>query len=1033
MFCDLVGSTDLSGKLDPEDLRDVVRLYQETAAEVIARYEGHIAQYLGDGLLIYFGWPLAHEDDAKRAIYSGVAIAEAVAGLNTRLAATYGVQLAVRIGIHTGPVVVGEMGGGGRRENLALGETPNIAARIQGLAEPNTVVMSADTQKLTRGYVDYHAHGEQDLKGVAHPMPVYRVLHIRDTPHRLDMAAARELTPLVGRESEVSLLLARWRQAKTGSGQVVLLNAEPGLGKSRMVQALREHLANESYTYLVCRSSPYYQNTALRPMIDLMQRIMRWEHDAAANDKIAKLEQIVSQSRLPAAETMPLMAALLPVALPADRYPPLNRTPQQQRRKTLEALAAMLVAQATDRPVLFIVEDLHWTDPSTLELLELLIQQTATATILILLTCRPEFQVPWGHRSYLTQMALHRLSAGDAEQIVFRVAARATGGKALPSDVARRIVDKTDGVPLFVEEMTKAVLESGAFQEQDGQRQLTSRTTTLSIPATLQDSLMSRLDRLTTAKGVAQLGATIGRQFSYALLQAVSASEERVLQCELERLVEAELIHQRGVIPQATYVFKHALIRDIAYESLLRQTRQAYHRQIAEALEHQFAERAATEPEFLAYHYAEAGLLDCAIDYWHRAGQRAIERLANIEAIEHLYQGLGLIERLPETPERARKELDLLIALGPVLLTSKGYQAPGLEQAYSRAYELSRQLGEIDHHFSAMTGLRRVYNARRELRRAQDFGEQLLSLARDRQDSERLFEAHWALSGPLFYRGQFTLAQSHQQQALLLSENQNPQEQYARYNTVPGIHCLCWSSLTLWPLGYVDQARQQIDQALSLARSLPYPFPLLLALCQAVFLYRWIRDAEALRRANEEMVAMGAEHDMSEFIKIGQWVQEILQIEQGKHKEHIATIEQWGDGSFSGSQRGTWLADMYYKAHQSENGLTALREVETLIKTTDERCIEAEMHRLKGEILLQQSPDYAAEAETSFRRAIETAQAQQAKSWELRAATSLARLWRRQGKDRDAYALLAPVYAWFQEGFDTADLQEAKALLSELS
>jgi class 3 adenylate cyclase len=565
MFCDLADSMALSRQLDPEDLREVIRAYQATAAAMIQQYGGSIAQYLGDGRLVYFGWPQAHEDDAQRAVHAGLGIVEALVTLNTRLAQETGVRLAVRIGIHIGPVVIGEMGSGGRHEQLALGETPNIAARLESLAQPDTVVMSETVWRLIDGYFTCDALGSHPLKGLATPMPVYRVRGRSDARTRLDAVASRGLTPLVGREQELGLLLECWRQVHEGMGQVVLLSGEAGLGKSRLVQVLKDQAGHAPYTLLECHSAPYCQHTALYPVLELWPRLLHWHADDSSEAKIATLEHTLSQYRLSVQDTLPLLSAWLSLPLPKGRYTALQLTPQQQRQKTLELLRAMVLTLAEQQPVLCIVEDLHWTDPSTLEWLGMLIEQVPTAALMLLLTCRPEFVSPWGQRSHLTPLALRRLSRAQVEGMVQRL----TGSKTLPAEVMQHLLDKTDGVPLYIEEMTKAVLESGILQESEGQYELVGPLTSLTIPATLQDSLIARLDRLGAAKGLAQLGATLGRTFAYPMLQAVASQDALDVWRGLVELVHAELLYQRGSLPNATFTFKHALIQDTAYQSLL--------------------------------------------------------------------------------------------------------------------------------------------------------------------------------------------------------------------------------------------------------------------------------------------------------------------------------------------------------------------------------------------------------------------------------------------------------------------------------
>ena len=750
MFCDLVGSTGLSGQLDPEDLRDVVRAYQATCTDVIQRFEGHVAQHLGDGLLVYFGYPAAHEDDAQRAVRAGLGVLDAMQRLNQRLESRYSLQLALRIGIHTGLTVIGDIGAGGRQEQLALGETPNVAARIQDLAAPDTVVMSAATHRLTQVFFDCESIGDHALRGVAEPIAIYRVLGDSGVQHRLEAAEARGLTPLVGREREVDLLLDRWEQAKGGQGQVVLLSGEAGIGKSRLVQVIRDHVAEGPHTRLECRSLPYFTNSALYPFTDFLQRALRFQTDDTPEQKLEKLTQNFSQYRLSLDESVPLFGALLSLHVPEDQYPPLQLSPQRQRQKTLEAIVAIVLELAERRPVLFILEDLHWTDPTTLELLHLLLEQTPTAAVYALLTRRPEFQPDWPHRSYLSELSLNRLSHPQIEQIATQIA----GGKALPAAIIEQLADKTDGVPLYVEEMTKSVLESGQLQDVGGHYELTSLRSSLSVPATLQDSLMARLDRLVTAKGVAQYASVIGRQFSYELLRAVSELDDATLQRELGRLVETELVYQRGVIPQATYSFKHALVQDTAYASLLRRARQGYHERIAKVLGQDFPETAETQPELLAHHYTEAGLGDSAVSYWLRAGDMANRRSAYSEAIAHVTQGLTVLRNLPGTAARADQEIRLHLALARSLMARNGIGAPQVGETFAHLQRLCAHGEDLTLRFAALRGLRTFYTGCAAHHRALEIGAEALRVVQQTNDPLMLAEGHLNAGSPYLYLGQ---------------------------------------------------------------------------------------------------------------------------------------------------------------------------------------------------------------------------------------------------------------------------------------
>jgi class 3 adenylate cyclase/predicted ATPase len=1035
MFCDLVESTRLSSQLDPEEYRDVVRAYHTACTEVIRRYDGHIAQLLGDGLLIYFGYPQAHEDDAQRAVRTGLGILAAVGALNQALQQTKGLQLALRLGIHTGLVVVGDMGSAGRQEHLALGETPNVAARMQGLAAPNTLVISEVTSRLVQGYFDCQAMGAQPLRGVPESVRVYQVLRESGATSRLDVAQPRGLTPLVGREQEVGLLLERWEQAKAGQGQVVLLTGEAGIGKSRLVQTLKDQVVKEPHSRWECRSLSYYQNTALYPLTDLFQRLLQWQHDETPEEKLGKLEQVLSQYRLPLEETVPLFAPLLSVPMPENHYPPLTLSPQRQRQKTLETILAILLEQAEHQPVLFIVEDLHWTDPTTLELIGLLLDQTPTASLLVLLTCRSHFQPSWHHRSYLTEITVHRLSHAQVEQIVTGM----THGKTFPGELVQQISAKTDGVPLFIEEMIKTILESGQLKAVDGHYVLVGSLRTLTIPATLQDSLMARLDRLMTGKVIAQLGATIGRQFSYALLQAVAQLNDRTLQEEVHRLVEAEIVYQRGLPPQAYYFFKHALIRDSAYESLLKSTRQHYHQRIAQVLEAQFPETVEAQPELLAHHYTEASLIEQSVVYWYKAGQRASERSAHVEAISHLRTGLALLQTFPETPERTRREVDMLISLGVSLDATQSIAAPEVQQTYTLARQLCEHLEDPHQLFPILHGLCKYYSAHAELQTAHALSERLLDLAQQTQDPVMLPAAHHAVGTALFWLGAVASAHTHFVQGIALYDPQQHSASASLYGDDGGVMCLSYAARALCFLGYPDQALARSHEAVALAQQLAHPLNLGFALVFAAMVHQYRREVRAVQERVEAVISLAMAQDFPLWLAQGAILRGWTLTQQGQPQEGIAQITQ---GLRAYRATGAELARPYFlvplaEAHgtmgQPEAGLTVLAEALTVVDTTGVRLWEAELYRLKGELLLQQSSENHLEAETCFHHAIEIARDQQAKSFELRAATSLARLWQEQGKRQEPHDLLAPIYGWFTEGFDTADLQEAKALLDALA
>jgi class 3 adenylate cyclase/tetratricopeptide (TPR) repeat protein len=888
LFCDLVDSTLLSSQLDPEDWREVVRAYQSVCAEVIQRFDGHIAQYLGDGLLVYFGYPQAHEDDAQRAVRTALGMVEAMATLNRRLEQRLGIRLAVRVGIHTGLVVVGEMGGGGRQEQLALGDTPNIAARLQGLAAPDTVVISAATQRLVQGYFISHTLGGQMLRGVTAPIEAYQIVRETEVQQRFDVAAARGLTPLVGREPEVGILRDRWAQVQAGRGHIVVLSGEAGIGKSRLVQVVKDEIIGTAALRIEYRCSPYHQHSALYPVIAHLERVLAWRPDDTPEDRLRKLEETVRPSPLPLAEVVPLLAALLSLPLPADRYPPLTLTPQRQKQKTLEALLTWLLALTEQQPVLFIVEDLHWIDPSTLEFLTLLVDQGPTACLLTLLTCRPEFQPPWGLRTHLTPIALQRLPQPQVEAMIAQV----TGGKALPPEVLQHVVSKTDGVPLFVEELTKTVLESGLLQETEEHYELTGSLPPLAIPATLHDSLMARLDRLATVKAVAQLGAVLGRTFSYEVLQAVTPLDEAALQQALARLVDAELLYQRGVPPQATYLFKHALIQEAAYESLLKSTRQQYHQQIAQVLETRFPAAVETQPELVAQHYTAAGCGEQAVVYWQRAGELASGRSANLEAISHFTTGIELLQTLPETPERIQHALTLHIALGAALQMAKGQAAPEVEHAYAQAYMLCQQAGETLEILPVLYGLWRYYIARAQLHTAQALGETLLRLAQRAPDPTLSVIAHYALGATWLWLGALPAARSHQEEGIACYTPDQRRAPAFRIGHDLGVGCRVGAALTLWLLGYPDQALSRFHEGVALAYELSHPFSLAFARCYAAMAYQLRRDVPAAHEHAEAAITLSTEQGFPYWAAMGMSLRGWALAVQGQGEEGLAQVRQ---------------------------------------------------------------------------------------------------------------------------------------------
>ena len=1037
MFCDLVGSTELSTRFDPEDLQEVILAYQDACAKVIARYNGFIARYMGDGVLVYFGYPQAHDNDAERAAHTGLGIVEAVANVGTSCAPARDMDLAVRVGIDTGPVVVGDIiGEGAAEEASVVGETPNIAARLQALAGPNQVVIGPLTRELIGVVFACEDLGKHKLKGIAEPVQAWRVVRESDTDSRYETKRVGGGMPLVGRQEELGLLARSWEASKGGRGQAVLIQGEAGIGKSRLLEELRERVSGEDHTWIAVRCSPYHANSMLYPVIEHLKRVMDWKPEDAAEEKFEKLESALKAQSLPPEESVPLYAELMSLPLPEGRYAPLELNAEQQREQTLDALAGWLLDEAERTPVLHMWEDLHWADPTTLELLGLYIEQSPTVSMLNVLTYRPEFVPPWTAHSHMTPITLNRLERPEVETLIGHQA----NGKAVPAEVIEHIVAKTDGVPLYVEELTKTILESDYLKEEADRYTLSGSLSGVSIPTTLQDSLMARLDRLPKLREIAQLGSVLGREFAYELLQYLAPLEEPALQTGLGQLVENELLYQRGRPPRSRYIFKHALVQDAAYQSLLKSTRRKYHGKIARMLEERFPDTAETQPDLLAHHFTEAGLLDHAVEYWQRAGERASERSANFEAIAHLTRGLELIKGLPETPERAGQELAICVTLGPALIATKGWGTPEVEQVYLRAQELCEQVGKPAQLFTVTWGLWLHYQQVAQLETAQRLADDVLALAAEQSDPGFRLQAHHAAWTTDWRLANFAVCRDHTEQGTALYDIDQHGSHAFRYGGHdPGVCSLVHAALASWMLGYPDQALEKADDSVTLAEQLAHPFSRALAQTFLGYIHQFRQEAVLVEEHAEAAIALCAEQGFPQILGRGNVLRGWAVAARGHAETGIAEIRQGlviVDPTGTGANRSFFLAllaEAYGHAGQAGEGLSLLAESLDLVQKSGERTWEAEINRLKGELLLVQSAKNTSEAEGCFNQAIDVARRQSAKSPELRAATSLARLWHQQGKTGEASALLAPVYDWFTEGFETADLKDAKVVLRELS
>ena len=803
LFCDLVNSVGISERLDPEELRETLAAYHRVCATVIRRFDGHTHNYLGDGIMVYFGFPSAHEDDAQRAVRTGLRIVEAVEQLNSRLQSDYGIDLHVRIGIDTGLVVAGAIAADEGMADAAVGVPPNIAARLQALAAPDSVVISAAAYRLIAGYFDCRDLGFHAIRGISQPMAIYQVLHESGARSRLDVAARRGLPPMQGRDDELATLADRWAQARAGQGGVALVAGEPGIGKSRLIWALQQHVAQSPDAFLVhLYCSPYFMNTAFYPVVQMLERVLEFGRDDT-EQRLDKLDGLLAQYGFDLPTVGPLLAGLLAVPF-EGRYPPLDLPADRQRQLTIDALITILLVRADYQPLLVVVEDLHWIDPSSLDLLTQLIEHVPRTRQLVVFSFRPEFKPPWPDGPGLERLNLNRLDREASARIVTEIA-----GMPAPAELLDQLVEKADGVPLYLEELTKLVSEQGLIRHGNGRLDPARPRPALAIPATLADSLTARLDRLTDAKGVAQLGAAIGRQFSYELLEAVSQTtasvDTRALRHNLARLVDAGLLFVEHDARGETYTFKHALIQDAAYGSLLRTTRLQYHRHIAQALTEHFPVTVETAPELLAHHYTQASMMAEAVPCWLDAGQRALRASANPEAIAHLTTGLDLLADLPAGPERAGVELQFRLTLGPAYMAIRGYAAPEVEACYQRALELCRELGDTPPQLvRALHGLWTNHIVRAQHTSALALGEQVLQLGAATNDDGLLLQGNMEVGWSHYFLGELEQAREHLERVLALYDHERHSSHAFIYGDDPATSARSALAMVLWLLGYPD-------------------------------------------------------------------------------------------------------------------------------------------------------------------------------------------------------------------------------------
>jgi predicted ATPase len=878
----------------------------------------------------------------------------------------------------------------------------------------------------------YKELGRHKVKGISELVQVWQVVAPSAAESRFEALHRAGVTPLVGREHEIGLLLERWQYAKEGDGQVVFLSGEPGIGKSRVSETLRERTAQDEPIRLRYQCSPYHKNSALHPVIEQLERAARFESGDTSKIRLEKLESLISQATREIEIIAPLFASLL--SFPVEtRYSPLEMTPERQKEATLDALVSQMEGLSQTRPVLLIFEDVHWADPTSIELLGLMVNRAQNVPVLVVITFRPEFSPPWMGLSHVTSLTLNHFSRSQAIAMVDQV----TGGKALPEEVRAQIIEKTDGVPLFVEELTKTVIESGLLKDSGSHYALVGPLPAFAIPSTLHDSLMARLDRLAPVKEVAQTAAVMGREFSYGLLAAVSSLAQNALREALNQLVDAELIFPLGTSPSARYVFKHALVQEAAYESLLKSKRRELHGLIAKALGDKFAGSVETAPELLAHHYTEAGIIEPALDYWLRAGQRAVERCAYVEASTHLQRGLTLVETLPEGEPRIRMEITFRVALGVPLLNVDGGTSPEVAENYSRAQGLCEELGETEQLFPVLWGLWFHYMLRSELRRACGLADQLLEVGWGRNDEALRLEAHHCQWASRFLVGELATALEHTERGIELYRAEDHHALTFTYGGHdPGVCARNVSALALWLSGYPERAQKRFEDGVGLARALGHSGTLEDESGMEVVLSIFQRDPHALVEQAEAMLEFSPREQVQDLQCLADGARGWAIFEQGEREAGLALMRE-STKSWLGDPWNIALISLVVEAlgrhGDVAEGLELVNETLKHVQHNHVHWWEAELRRVMGELLLVGTPNDPDSAKGCFEKAIEIAQLQGAKSLELRATVSLARLWQGQGKDREARDMLVPVFEWFTEGFDTPDLIETKKVLAQLA
>jgi class 3 adenylate cyclase/predicted ATPase len=1036
MFCDMRGSTPLTEKLGPDETFSLMDQVYEILIHKVNDYQGTVNELRGDGVLAFFGAPIALEDAPQRAIRSALAIHKEIARFNDKMKGNQKIPpIFFRIGINTGPVVVGTVGNDLRVQYTAAGDTINMASRVESLAEPGTTFVTEQTFKLTEGFFRFEAMGAKKVKGKKKPISVYKVIGSSTRRTRFDVSAERGLTPLVGRERELELLLDGFERAKDGRGQAFSIVSEAGVGKSRLLYEFRKAVINEDSTFLEGKCLSYSKNVAYHPVIDILKSnfdVQEDDTDSVINEKVTNgLKKLGADE----ATTLPYLLELLSVAESGIDQIPMS--PEIKKDRILQALRRLVLKGSQIRPLIMAIENLHWIDKSSEECFKDLLDHIPGAKVFLVFTYRPEYLHTWAGRSYHSQVNLNKLSNRDTLVMMTHL----LKVKDIDTDLQCLTLEKTEGVPFFIEEFIKSLKDLKIINKANNRYFLAKDFQSIAMPSTIQDVVMARVDSLPeNAKRVLKLGSIIGREFSHSLIKKLNELTEQDLLSSISVLRDYELIYERGLYPQVVYVFKHALTQDAVYQSLLKSVCQKYHLRIAHVLEKHFSEMTRSNPEVLGRHFTKAGTIEQAIPYWQKAGEIAIRRSANIEAIGHLKKGLELLKALPgdSTPEHIELELRLQVSLGNALIATKGYADPEVGETFNCASELCLQEDESPQLFQVLHGLARFHIVRTELQKTRELGKQLLQWAKHHQDAVLFLSAHQLIGTALWFMGNFVIAQEQFEQGISYYDPQLHRSYIRLTDEDQGVICLSYMAWNSWLLGYPDRSLELSHKALNLAQKLSHPLSTVFALSYAAILYILHKEPRKVQKYATDAIAFATEQGFVFWSAFAGMFLGWALSAQGQRDEGLTLIKRSvAEWQATGAQLGgtlflALLAEVYGKNDDFKTGLNILSENLALIKKKEERLGEAELYRIKGEMILTHGKDEV-EAENSFKRGIEISKRQHAKSLELRSAICLSRLWRTQGKHKEARKLLTEIYNWFDEGFSTEDLKEARSLIEMIS